>query len=118
MAAAWSDFDALFGRERGRLRLNLRLTPNAKHTGVTGTAEDAHKQAYLKISVTSVPEGGKANAALIKVLSKEWKLPKSSLSIVKGHTDRRKVIEIGGNMDMVLTKLSNWYENRVRDLND
>jgi uncharacterized protein YggU (UPF0235/DUF167 family) len=44
--------------------------------------------------VTTVPEGGKANAAVLKLLAKALGVPKSRLAIVQGETGRDKVIEI------------------------
>lgn len=37
---------------------------------------------------------GEANVAIIEALSEELSRPKSSLSILRGHTSRRKVISI------------------------
>ncbi len=59
---------------------------------------DANGARYLKVSVTAVPEKGKANEALINLLSKEWKLPKKALSLLQGETDRLKQIRIDGKI--------------------
>lgn len=50
----------------------------------------------LKLSVTAVPEKGKANQAVIELLARELGVPKRDLSIVRGETDSRKLIEIRG----------------------
>lgn len=62
----------------------------------------------LKVRVTEPPEGGKANAALIKLLAKAWKLPKSSLSLVAGHTDRRKTLAVAGDPAALRRELEGW----------
>lgn len=62
----------------------------------------------LKVRVTEPPEGGKANAALIKLLAKAWKLPKSSLSLVAGHTDRRKTLAVAGDPAALRRDLEGW----------
>ena len=49
---------------------------------------------FLKISVISVPEKGKANQELITWLSKKLKLSKSDFSILSGEIDRFKKILI------------------------
>jgi uncharacterized protein (TIGR00251 family) len=59
----------------------------------------------LKCSVTTVPEDGKANAALIKMLAKAWKVPRSSIELVSGATDRRKTVLIRGEAVDVLALL-------------
>lgn len=50
----------------------------------------------LKIRVTAPPEKGKANRAVVEVLSKKLKVPKSSLEITAGESGRVKKILIEG----------------------
>lgn len=52
------------------------------------------EEGYLKIKLTAPPVEGKANKALIAFLSKEWGLPKSKITIVRGKTSKNKIIEI------------------------
>ena len=47
-----------------------------------------------KISVTAPAEKGKANEAVIKVLSDDLKIAKSLIEIVRGKTTRMKQVEI------------------------
>lgn len=47
-----------------------------------------------KISVTAAPEKGKANDAVIEVLSDDLKVAKSLIEIVRGKTTRIKQVEI------------------------
>lgn len=79
------------------VRVAVRLTPKASRTAVQGLADDADGSRVLKVAVTAVPEDGKANAALIKLLSKVWKVPKTSISVVAGATDRRKILLVEGD---------------------
>ncbi len=48
----------------------------------------------FKIKLTAPPVDGKANEALIKVLSEYFKVTKSKIKIVKGEKGRKKTIEI------------------------
>lgn len=64
----------------------------------------------MKIGVTAPPEDGKANAALIRLLAKSWKLSKSDLTIVLGMTDRRKTVEIAGDSGLLMRRLTDWLE--------
>ena len=57
-------------------------------------AEDSSGQAWLKTYVTAVSEEGKANQALIDLISKEWKLPKKNLEIISGYTTRQKIVRV------------------------
>ena len=59
----------------------------------------------IKIAVTAVPEKGNANAAVIKLLAKAWRLRKSDMEIVQGATDRNKVLRITGDGREILAKL-------------
>ncbi|WP_413204323.1 DUF167 family protein [Rhodospirillum sp. A1_3_36] len=88
--------DPLTDRTDG-LWLTLRLTPKASRDALVGITADADGSAVLKASVTAVPENGKANAALVKLLAKSWKLPKGTLSVIQGQTDRRKVLRVEGD---------------------
>ncbi len=90
------------------VKVQIRLTPKAARDRIDGIALDADGAALLKVSVTTVPEDGKANAALIKLLSKEWRVPKSTISIVQGATDRRKVLHITGEPGDLLARLDQW----------
>ncbi len=92
----------------GGVRVQIRLTPKASRDRVDGLAAEADGGTVLKVSVTAVPEDGKANAALIKLLSKEWRLPKSTMEIVQGATDRRKVLLITGEAGDILARLDQW----------
>ncbi len=86
-----------FAACRDGLRLAVRLTPRAAANRVGGTVADAAGGRRLKVAVTAVPEAGKANAALIRLLAKMLKVPKSSLSIQSGASDRNKTVLIAGD---------------------
>jgi len=108
------DKELFFIGPANRVRFFLRLTPKASRNTIGGIVEDADGLKALKAGVTAVPEKGKANAALIKMLAKEWKLPKSALALVAGETDRRKTLEIDhGDPVALLNSLNEWMERRV-----
>lgn len=48
-----------------------------------------------QVSVKELPVDGKANEAVIRVLAGHFKVPKSQVRIVAGHTSREKIVEIG-----------------------
>lgn len=72
-------------------RISLRVHPNAAENRVMGFAEGV-----LQVRVSAPPVKGKANQELIAFLSKALGVGKGSLSILKGHTSRNKVIAIDG----------------------
>ena len=106
--AAPSPFEAV----ADGVRVTLRVTPKASRNAVTGMADTAGSGArgggkrVLKLAVTAVPENGKANEAVIKLLSKAWKLPKTSLTVVAGATDRNKILHVAGDPAALLPRLS------------
>ncbi len=71
-------------------RLSLKVIPNSSKTMLI------RKGAEVKIKITAPPVDGKANLFLIKYLSKELKVPKSTIHVVKGETSRHKVVEFEG----------------------
>lgn len=78
------------------LRLAVRVTPRAARTGLAGLAADADGRTALKVCVTTAPEGGRANGAVIKLLAKTLGCPKSAITLCAGATDRRKLLHIAG----------------------
>jgi uncharacterized protein (TIGR00251 family) len=87
------------------IKVFLRLTPKASRNAIAGVGVDGNGQKQVRATVTAVPENGKANTALIKLLAKTAKWPKSSVEIVAGHTDRNKVLEISGHPDALIAQL-------------
>lgn len=71
--------------DRGFL-LNLRISPNASKNEIIVT------EGCVKVKITSQPVDGKANKALLEYLSKFFKIPKTSIEIVKGVTSKDKTI--------------------------
>jgi uncharacterized protein (TIGR00251 family) len=90
------------------LLVDLRLQPGASRARVDGLAVLDDGATVLKVRVTEPPEGGKANAALIRLLAKAWKLPKSALTLVAGHTDRRKTLAVAGDPAALKRALERW----------
>ncbi|MBI3443998.1 MAG: DUF167 domain-containing protein [Magnetospirillum sp.] len=90
------------------LKVAVKLTPKASRDRIMGATPEADGSMVLKAQVTAVPEDGKANAALLKLLSKAWKVPKTDMEIVQGATDRRKVILISGDAVDLRQRLDEW----------
>ncbi len=92
----------------GGLRVALRVTPKASRAGIMGIETDAAGGAVLKVRVCEPPQGGKANAAAIKLLAKAWKLPKGALRVVAGQTVRRKTLLVEGDPAELVPRLEAW----------
>lgn len=80
--------------------VRVRLTPNSSCCKVMGIFCDASGVDFLKINVIAPPEKGKANAELIKFLSKTLKIAKSDFTILSGELDRYKKIYITSPKDI------------------
>jgi hypothetical protein len=79
------------------LRLRIRVQPGAKVDRVEGIETAPDGGAVLRLRVTAPPVDGKANAAVIKLLSKRWKLAKSDIEIVAGTAARVKTLSLRGD---------------------
>lgn len=66
--------------------VNIKISPNSKNNEIINDGKN------IKIKITAQPIDGKANKALIEFLSKKFKLPKSSIKIIKGETSKEKTI--------------------------
>ncbi|MGB8061197.1 MAG: DUF167 domain-containing protein [Candidatus Sulfotelmatobacter sp.] len=69
----------------------VKIHPRAKKEGISGELGEA-----LKLSLTAPPLEGRANQACIEFLAKLLKVPRSSVTIASGHTNRYKVIRVAG----------------------
>jgi uncharacterized protein (TIGR00251 family) len=94
-----------YSKHKDHLRLVVRLTPNAGRNAVEGFETAADGETFLKARVTAVPENGKANKALILLISEALRLPKSSISIISGETARKKILRIDGDPEDLENKL-------------
>lgn len=66
----------------------VKVTPKAARNGMR------LEGGVLKVSVTTVPEKGKANEAVRKLLAKEMGIAKSRLALIRGDTSREKVFRV------------------------
>ena len=82
------------------------MSPRASRNRIEGVVEDAAGSRALKVAVAAPPEGGKANQAVIALLAKAWRLPRSSLSIAAGAASRRKVLHIAGDGAALIRRIA------------
>jgi len=90
----------------------VRLTPKARANKIDGViaTESDEASGALKARVTAAPESGKANAALLQLLAKQWKLPKSVMTVASGVKDRRKTVHVAGDPAMLAARLDRWIK--------
>lgn len=85
--------------------LTVRLTPKAGRERIEGIRATPDGTA-LAIAVNAPPEDGKANAALIALLAKALRLPKSALHLTHGAKNRNKIVTIDGAPEELMSKLT------------
>ncbi len=79
--------------------LPVRAQPGARRNEIRGEQDGT-----LKVCVTQSPERGKANKALIALLSKSLSLRKSQLELIAGETSQRKRFLVRGVTPEELSK--------------
>ena len=67
---------------------NVRVTPHAKQNKVVADGD------VLRVYPTTAPEKGRANGAVVELLSNYFGIAKSQITITKGLTSRDKVVVI------------------------
>jgi uncharacterized protein (TIGR00251 family) len=98
------------------VRAALKVTPRAVSSGVKGIEVDGAGRGYLAVRVNAPPEAGKANAALIKLLARRWRLPQRDLEVISGARARRKVLQIHGSPEALIARLEAIEGGRARHL--
>ncbi len=70
-------------------RITVRLTPRASRDEVVGM-----RDGVLVVRVTAAPVDGAANQALVRLLAREFKVPRTGVRLVSGATSRTKIVEV------------------------
>jgi uncharacterized protein len=78
--------------------LKVRLTPKAARDEIVGV-ETFGTEAVLKARVRALPEEGRANEALEKLIARWLKVPPSSVKVAQGGKSRLKQVKIDGDPD-------------------
>lgn len=84
--------------------VNIKISPNAKKN------EIINSETETKIKITAQPIDGKANKCLIEYLSKTFKIPKTSICILKGETSKEKTVLFKTQDKDKLTNLKNCFD--------
>jgi uncharacterized protein (TIGR00251 family) len=75
------------------MRLQITVTPKSRVDEIVVVTAG---ERAVRVRVTAAPEDGRANRAVIELLSERLGIPKSALSVAGGATSRRKWIEVEG----------------------
>jgi uncharacterized protein (TIGR00251 family) len=79
------------------LSVLVRVTPNAADDRITGPVTRDDGTVMLAVRVRAVPEDGKANKAVIRLLATTLGLRKADIAVASGHTARNKTLAVSGD---------------------
>jgi uncharacterized protein (TIGR00251 family) len=82
---------ALIEHSRDGIILSVKAKPNARREGILGIVTE-----QLVVAVRTPPERGKANEAIVEILSEWLDIPKRSLEIRSGSSSRDKRVSVRG----------------------
>ncbi|WP_339052556.1 DUF167 domain-containing protein [Candidatus Lariskella endosymbiont of Epinotia ramella] len=74
--------------------VSVKVIPNAKQNKIEILSAADDEILHIKVKVTAQATDGKANVALIKLLSEYFDIPKSYIEIIKGELSRNKLLKI------------------------
>lgn len=70
------------------MKINVRVIPRAKLNRV-----EVQPDGSVRVHTTTAPTDGRATADVIKMLAEYYKVPKTSIKLIRGATSRDKVFE-------------------------
>ena len=73
------------------VRLWIKAVPGASRDQVAGIVGER-----LKVRISAAPEGGKANAAICKVIARTFGVKSRQVSLESGATNPEKIVRISG----------------------
>ncbi len=97
------------------LTIRLRVTPNAPKNDINGVYKDGDGNMSLKVSTTAQPEKGKANKAVIAILSKGFHKAKSDFTVISGEFGRNKTVLVDGETETIKLWLLSALEDMEND---
>ncbi|ABS62991.1 protein of unknown function DUF167 [Parvibaculum lavamentivorans DS-1] len=92
----------------GGVSLRLRVTPRGGADRIDGLAADASGEPFLRVRVSAVAEKGKANDAVLKLLARALRLPRSAFAVASGEAGRTKSVTISGDTERLMADLGDW----------
>jgi len=91
---------------RNGIAIFVRLTPKSSKDAIEGAEEAGDGKMHLNARVRAVPEDGKANAALEKLVADWLKVPRKSVSVTAGTSSRLKTMEVEGESAELLAQVA------------
>jgi uncharacterized protein (TIGR00251 family) len=79
---------------KNSLRISIKVIPDSKNDEIAEFLQDLNGMYIMRIKIKQSPHEGKANEALVRLLSEYLELPKSHIDIIAGYTSKQKIVEI------------------------
>jgi uncharacterized protein (TIGR00251 family) len=79
-------------RTKNGITVDIKVEPRSSKKCIAGIMDDH----IVKVKLTAPPVDDAANEQLIEVIAEEFRIKKSQIKIIRGHTSKRKVVEITG----------------------
>jgi uncharacterized protein (TIGR00251 family) len=84
--------------------------PGARWNGIVGV-----RNGMLRVAVTAAPEKGKANRAIVRVLSDALDVPKSAIELLSGETaGKKRFLVYGGAVRAIGAALARFLEQNEK----
>lgn len=87
----------LFRQTATGIEFRVRLTPRASRDAIEGRGTGADGARHLAARVRAVPEKGKANAALEKLVAGWLDVPAGAVAVIAGGASRIKTVAVSGD---------------------
>ncbi len=81
-----------FKRTTHGITLDIKVEPRSSQKGIAGVMDDT----IIKVKLTAPPVAGSANEQLIEVIAEELGVKKSQVSVIRGHSSKRKIVAVTG----------------------
>lgn len=94
-----------FRQTKDGLEIFVRLTPRSSKDAIEAVEKGPDGRSYLKARVRAVPEDGKANRALEKLMAKRLRAAQRDVSVVAGTTSRLKTVLVSGKAEDLIAGL-------------
>ncbi len=76
--------------EKGTITIKVKVHAGAHETKIKSLLSDG----TIKIDIAKIPEDGKANDVLLKLLSEEFQVSKNTIEIIMGKFSGDKIVRI------------------------
>ena len=94
-----------FRLARNGVDLFVRLTPRASADEIGSVETTADGREHLAARVRALPDKGKANDALERLVAEWLRVPRSTVSVSAGATQRLKTLRISGDPETIAARL-------------